>query len=119
MDNGHLAYPVGQVQLLDQKENIFLVYKEGWQQLEADPANPSLEWQWTKKEAVCSFRNPKKESLLYLEADTNVNAFEEPQEVTILIGETEIATFTIENRKRFSRRSRSRPRRSATRTGWT
>jgi hypothetical protein len=98
-DNGHLAYRVGQVQLLDQKENIFLVYKEGWHQFESDPADPSLEWQWTKKEAVCSFRNPKKESLLFLEAETTAEAFEEPLEVAILIGENEIAKFTLEDRE--------------------
>lgn len=101
VDTGRLAYQVGQIELLDQKENIFLVYKEGWHQLESDPENPNLEWQWTKKEAVCSFRNPKKESVLYLEADTNVEAFEEPLEVSLLVGETEIAKFIVEDRHPF------------------
>jgi len=100
-DDGNLAYQVGQIELLDQKENIFLVYKEGWHQLENDPDNRSMEWQWTKKEAVCSFRNPKKESVLFLEADTNVNAFEEPLEVAVMIGENEIATFKVEDRDPF------------------
>ena len=100
-DDGNLAYQVGQIQLLDQKENIFLVYKEGWHQLESSHENPSIEWSWTKKEAVCSFRNPKKESVLYLEADTNVKAFDEPQRVTILLGGTEISSFTVEDRDPF------------------
>lgn len=100
-DDGNLAYQVGQIQLLDQKENIFLVYKEGWHQLESSHENPSIEWSWTKKEAVCSFRNPKKESVLYLEADTNVKAFDEPQQVTILLGGTEISSFTVEDRDPF------------------
>jgi len=98
-DNGHQAYSIGQVELLDQKENIFLVYKEGWHQLESDPANPTQEWQWTKKDAVCSFRNPKKESLLYLDAETTGEAFEEPLEVAILMGENEIAKLTVGNRE--------------------
>lgn len=97
-DDGNLAYQVGQIELLDQKENIFLVYKEGWHQLETDPDNRSMEWQWTKREAVCSFRNPKKESVLFLEADTNLNAFEEPLEVAVMIGENEVSTFTVEER---------------------
>lgn len=97
-DDGNLAFQAGQIELLDQKENIFLVYKEGWHQLENDPDNRSMEWQWTKQEAVSSFRNPKKESVLFLEADTNLNAFEEPLEVTVMIGENEIAKFTVEER---------------------
>jgi hypothetical protein len=100
-ETGNLAYQVGQIELLDQKENIFLVYKEGWHQLENDPDNHSMEWQWTKREAVCSFRNPKKESVLYLEADTNVNAFEEPLEVAVMVGDTEITRFKVEDRDPF------------------
>ncbi len=94
---------VGTIELLDQKENIFLVYKEGWHQLETDPDNPNsgIEWQWTKKEAVCSFRNPKQDSILYIQGDTNTGAFEEPLEVSILIGETEIFTFTVNQRDPF------------------
>ena len=100
-DSGRLSYRAGQLELLDQKENIFLVYKEGWHQLESAPENPNLEWQWTKKEAVCSFRNPKKESVLYLEADANVEAFDEPLNVSVLIGETEIAAFEVTGRDPF------------------
>jgi hypothetical protein len=97
--DGNLAYRVGQIELLDQKENIFLVYKEGWHQLENQPENRNVEWQWTKKEAVCSFRNPKKDATLYLEADTNVNAVEgSQQQVAIWIGQTEIEAFTVESR---------------------
>lgn len=99
--DGNHAYQVGQIQLLDQKENIFLVYKEGWHQLESMPENRNVEWQWTKKEAVVSFRNPKRDSLLYLEADTNVNAFSDPLQVSLLVGDTEIAHFTVEDREPF------------------
>lgn len=100
-ETANLAYQVGQIELLDQKENIFLVYKEGWHQLENDPDNHSREWQWTKNEAVCSFRNPKKEAVLYLEADTNVAAFEEPLQVSLMIGDTEITSFEVEDRDPF------------------
>lgn len=99
--DGNQAYDVAQLQLLDQKENIFLVYKEGWHQLESQPENKSVEWQWTKKEAVCSFRNPKRESLLYLEADTNVEATEQPMQVAVFIGANEVASFTVEDRNAF------------------
>ncbi len=92
---------VGQLTLLDQKENIFLVYKEGWHQLESSPENPSIEWQWTKGEAVCSFKNPKVNSVLYLDADTNVNAFDEPLSVSLMVGDNEIVQFPVESRDRF------------------
>ncbi|MGH9322878.1 MAG: hypothetical protein ACRD3V_23705 [Vicinamibacteria bacterium] len=99
--DGNLAYQVAQIELLDQKENIFLVYKEGWHQLESQPENRNIEWQWTKKEAVCSFRNPKKDGILFLEADTNVNAMNEPQQVAIWIGQNQIDAFPIENKETF------------------
>lgn len=95
---------VGQITLLDQKENIFLVYKEGWHQLESSAENPAIEWQWTKKEAVCSFKNPKVDSVLYLDADTNINAFESPLQVSINIGENNIGQFAVEGRDRFLKR---------------
>lgn len=92
---------VGELTLLDQKENIFLVYKEGWHQLESSPENPAIEWQWTKKEAVCSFKNPKANTVLYLDADTNVQAFETPLTVTLKVGENEITQFEVSERDRF------------------
>jgi hypothetical protein len=92
---------VGQITLLDQKENIFLVYKEGWHQLESSRQNPAIEWQWTKKEAVCSFKNPKVDSILYLSADTNIMAFETPLKVSLMLGENELTQFEVQERDRF------------------
>ena len=64
------------MELLPQTENIFLVYKEGWHNPESSPQNPSLERTWTKKDALVSFKNPKKDVVVYLEADTNSKAFD-------------------------------------------
>lgn len=100
-DAGNMAYQVGQLQLLDQKENIFLVYKEGWHPLESAVENPNVEWQWTKKEAVCSFRNPKKDVVLHLQADTNVTAFETPLSVSVMAGDNEVTSFQVEDRDIF------------------
>ena len=100
-NTGQSAYQVGELTLLDQKENIFLVYKEGWHPLESSPENPAIEWQWTKQEAVCSFKNPKVDALLYLKADTNIEAFPEPLQVQILVGETELTQITVEDRSPF------------------
>lgn len=85
-DAGLREYRVGKMELLPQTENIFLVYKEGWHTPEASPQNPSLERTWTKKEGLVSFKNPKKDVIVYLEADTNAKAFSEPPVLTVAVG---------------------------------
>ena len=73
------------IELLPQTENIFLVYKEGWHNPESSPQNPSLERTWTKKDALVSFKNPKKDVIVYLEADTNSKAFDAPPVLTVAV----------------------------------
>jgi hypothetical protein len=84
-DTGMQEYKVGQIELLPQTENIFLVYKEGWHNPESRADNPGLEVTWTKKDALVSFKNPKKDVILYLEADTNTKAFDAPPVLTIAV----------------------------------
>ena len=76
-DAGLHEYSVAKMELLPQTENIFLVYKEGWHNPESSAQNPSLERTWTKKDALVSFKNPKKDIIVYLEADTNAKAFDQ------------------------------------------
>lgn len=92
-------YVVARFQLLPQKENIFLIYKDGWHPAEVDPNNPSSEWQWTKKTASISFKNPRKDSTLYLEYDARTDLFNPPQQVTIRIGDQTVATFPADSRE--------------------
>ena len=54
------------------------------------PKNPPNEWQWTKKTATLSFRNPKKDSTFYLEYDARPDLFNPPQQVTLTIGDETI-----------------------------
>ena len=77
-DTGLREYKVAKMELLPQTENIFLVYKDGWHSPESSAQNPGLERTWTKKDALVAFKNPKKDILIYLEADTNVKAFDAP-----------------------------------------
>jgi hypothetical protein len=86
-------YELATFQLLAQSENIFIIYKEGWHPAEVAPDNPAVEWQWTKKSATISFRNPKKDSTFYLEADARPDLFTPPQQVTIRAAGTQIATL--------------------------
>jgi hypothetical protein len=79
-------YVVAKTQILASSENIFLLYKDGWHPAENDPKNPQSEWQWTNKTATLSFKNPKKDSTLYLQYDARADLFPAPQQVTLTIG---------------------------------
>ena len=68
-------YEVAKFQLLPQSENIFLIYKDGWHPAEVSSQDPTNEWQWTKKAATISFRNPKKDATFYLEFDARTDQF--------------------------------------------
>lgn len=93
-------YVVGKFQLLPQSENIFLIYKEGWHPAEVSQSNPTDEWQWTKKTATLSFRNPRKDATFYLEYDARTDLFTPLQQVTIRLGAHTIGSFAAESRER-------------------
>ena len=93
-------YMVAKFQLQPQSENIFLIYKDGWHPAEVATDNAASEWQWTKKTATISFKNPKKDSTFYLEFDARTDLFKPPQQVTLRIGPQTIATFAADNRER-------------------
>ena len=93
-------YPVAKLELQPQSENIFLIYKEGWHPSEVSSDNPTVEWQWTKKAATISFRNPKKDSTFYLEFDARIDKFSPPQQVTVRSGDQVIGTFTADAKER-------------------
>jgi hypothetical protein len=99
-------YRVGKMEVLPQTENIFLVYKEGWHNPESSPQNPSLERTWTKKDALVSFKNPKKDILIYLEADTNYKAFDLPPVLTVSVNGRTGLVVPIENSEVFLKKIR-------------
>jgi len=93
-------YLVTKFQVLASSENIYLVYKDGWHPAEVDQKNPQNEWQWTKKTATVSFKNPKKDSTLYLEYDARVDLFTPPQQVTLKIGDQAVGQFAADSKAR-------------------
>ena len=95
-DAGQRAYRVGQVQLQPQTENVFTVFKDGWYPAEGVQSNPSSEWQWTKKQATLAFKNPKKDSILYLDLDNPGGIFKETQQVQVSIGGSVADQFPVE-----------------------
>lgn len=110
-DAGMSEIKVASIEFQPQTENIFIVEKEGWHSPEAAPENPGLERTWTKKEAVASFKNPKKDVILYLEADTNFKAFPQPPVLTIAMSGTGAAVanglvMPVENSEIFLKKVR-------------
>lgn len=99
-DAARREYLLGKFQLQPQSENIFLIYKEGWHPAEVAADNPASEWQWTKKTATLSFRNPKKDSIFYLEYDARIDLFTPPQQVTVRLNDQQIGSFAADSKER-------------------
>ena len=91
-------YLVDKFQIQASSENIFLIYKDGWHPAEVDAKNPQVQWTWTKKTATISFKNPKKDSTLFLQYDARVDLFNPPQEVTLSLGGQTFATFPADSK---------------------
>jgi hypothetical protein len=93
-------YLVGKFHLQPQNENIYLIYREGWHTAEVAAENPASEWQWTKKAATISFKNPKKDVTFYLEYDARTDLFTPPQQAVLKVNGQEVATFAADSRER-------------------
>jgi hypothetical protein len=94
-DVGQHAYRVGHLQLQPQTENVFTVFKDGWHPAEAAEHNSQVEWQWTKKNATLVFRNPKKDSVFFLDADNPGGVFHDQQHVQIRLNGALINEFDL------------------------
>jgi hypothetical protein len=94
-DAGQRAYKVAHLQILPQTDNVYTVFNEGWHPAETADPNSKVEWQWTKKSATLSFKNPRKDSTLYLELDNPGGSFNSPQRVEVAIGTQVLDTFTV------------------------
>jgi hypothetical protein len=95
-DAGQRAYKVARIQLQPQTENVFTVFKEGWHPAEIAEHNATVEWQWTKKEAVVSFKNPKKDCVFYFDVDNPGSVFNEAQQVQVTLGGHVVDQFTLQ-----------------------
>ena len=95
---GQHEYTLASLQLLPHSENVFLLFKDGWHPQETAQGNSAVEWQWTKKTATISFKNPKKDSTLYLQYDARVDLFTPPQQVALKIGDQTVGQFAAESK---------------------
>src|SRR5205085_10038582 len=87
-----------------QTETGFTVFKDGWHPAEAADHNPTVEWQWTKKEATLAFKNPKKDSIFYLDVDSPGGVFQQHQEVKIGLGGQTLDEFSIAPKQQVLRK---------------
>jgi len=95
VEKGQRAYQVAKLQIASQVESIYLTYKDGWHLAEILPDNASREWHWTQKEATLSFKNPKRNSVFYLDYGGQQKIMTEPQTVTVSIGGEVVDTFPV------------------------
>ena len=103
-DTGQRAYNVAKLQLLPQSENVFIVLKDGWHGPETPPNNPHDEWQWTrKKRATLVFKNPRRDSLLYLDLDNPSHAFPEGQHVQVKLTDQVLDDFVLTEQRLLRR----------------
>lgn len=91
-DPNQRTYKIGTLQLLPQTENIFVIYKSGWNSTEFTPDN-AREWQWTQKSATVNFKNPRKDVTLYLEFDARPDLFTPPQQVALVVAGKTVKTL--------------------------
>jgi hypothetical protein len=92
---GQRAYRVARLRLQPQTDNVFLAFLDGWHGPETAAENQSVEWQWTRKEGVLRFRNPKRNAVFYLHYDGQPSMFDSPQTVTISLGAEVIDSFQV------------------------
>jgi hypothetical protein len=94
-NEGMRSYRVATFNLRLQSDNVFVVFNNGWHETEVADDSSGVEWQWSKREATLSFRNPKRDAVFFLQVDQPVKAFPEPQRVEVRIGPAAIDTFTL------------------------
>jgi hypothetical protein len=93
---GQRAYQVAAFDLAAQNDNQFVIFRQGWHPTEVADDEVGTEWQWSKKEATLTFRNPKRDVTAYLQVDRPVAGFPEPQNVEVRIGDAVVDSFSLQ-----------------------
>jgi len=92
---GQDSYHVATFNLTKQTDNLYVVFKDGWQETETSPVESGVEWQWSKKDATLAFRNPMRDVTFYFQCDQPV-PLSEPQRVELRIGNQPFDMFTLQ-----------------------
>lgn len=96
---GSRAYPVADLQLAPESENVFVIYQSGWYPDDFVPGDPAGSSKWTQQSATIAFRHPRADASLLLEYAARPDAFGgTPQNVTIVgAGNQAIASFPADS----------------------
>lgn len=92
---GQRSYEVASFDLQLQPESQFIVFKEGWHPAEVADDDLGTEWQWSKKDATLTFRNPRRAVVFYLQLDRPAAPFPEPQQVELRAGDQVVDRFSL------------------------
>jgi hypothetical protein len=105
-DKGRREYQVATLDLVSQTENVFLIFKDGWHPTEVTSDNSPIQtdWQWTKRNAALTFKNPKRDVWFYLNVDGRPDFIGHPQTVTVTAGDQQVDQFTLNNQERVLRK---------------
>ena len=63
--------------------------------MEAAADNSMVEWQWTKKEATLAFRNPRRDAVLFFQADNPGKAATAATKVELRLGDQVLAAVSL------------------------
>jgi hypothetical protein len=72
-----------------------VIFKDGWHAAEVAPQSRDIEWQWTKGAATIAFKNPKRDSTLYLQLDNPDAQKRGAHQVDIRIGDQVLTTLPV------------------------
>jgi hypothetical protein len=78
-----------------QTDDLSVVFRDGWHAVEVADEFSGPEWQWSRKDATLSFRNPRRDVRVYLQLDQPSAAFAEPQRVEVLAGSEVVDSFLL------------------------
>lgn len=92
---GMRSYRVTTFNLRLQSDNVFVVFNTGWHPTEVADGTSGLEWQWTRGDATLSFRNPKRDAVIFLQLDQPVRLPDGPQEVQVRLGAEVVDRFPL------------------------
>lgn len=72
VDRGGHSYDVAAFEMQPASNAIFVSFGDGWHGAERDAGEAAHEWRWSKGDARLSFRNPRRDAVLWLELDQPV-----------------------------------------------
>jgi hypothetical protein len=102
-DMGRRAYRVGTLEVTPNTSAQTTIYLRGWYDLEAPEGPQGAQWRWTKDKGTVWLRRPAASGVLVVAVDQPTEAFDTPQQVTVLNGDTVLDTFPLP-RGRMERR---------------